>query len=73
MNEDDEMKQWWGTGIGSAGWGCLVYAWIHEPLTRWGGGEPWSVTTFGLVLVGTCVGINLLQLALGEQPLRRPR
>lgn len=39
------MNRWWGASIGNAGWGCILYEWVHAPISRYFHQEPWSITT----------------------------
>jgi hypothetical protein len=56
------FKPTWGREIGAMGWSCVLYAWVYEPLCQnlWHV-EPWSLTTYGFVLFGLGVLLNIVQ------------
>lgn len=65
------MKQWWGSGLGTAGWACLGYDWGYVPLCeRVLHIAPWSLTKYGVVTLAIAIGLNIFQIALVRAPIR---
>lgn len=61
--------KWWGAIPASMGWACLPYEWVYLPLcSKVFNVEPWGITVYGAVLIGTGIVANLVQLSVGEQP-----
>lgn len=56
----------WGRPSIAAAAGVIGYEWIYVPIVEYGGGEPWSLTTYGLVCFGLGVALNMIQLGAEE-------
>lgn len=66
------MTHWWGRDWGVCGWSLLGYEWVYVPLcSKLLNVPPWSLTTYGLILLGIAVALNILQAASGLRPLSR--
>jgi len=63
---------WWGRDWGVCGWSLLGYEWVYVPFCkRLMNIDPWSLTTYGLILLGIAVALNIFQVAVDMRPARR--
>ncbi len=61
-------ERWWGKEAVAMGWTCLLYDWAYVPLANWLGQTPWTVTQYGLILLGCGIVVNLIQAAAVGAP-----